>query len=316
VPSADIENHTFRERVLAVHGPSARVWLDDLPGVTERWRRYWALGPLRPYALSYNWVAAADRDDGTPCVLKLSPPGAQELVAEARWLELVGGCGAAALLDADPEDGALLLERVEPGQSLATIVPERDDDACDAIAAVALAVRRPGAAGVPTLTERVTDLTRHREAHPGDRDPLPGGIVAEAERIGAELLRTAPPDVLLHGDLHHDNVLWDGARGWLAIDPHGLVGDPAYELATLLYNPLRLGSSAAALVERRCHRLAVASGISEERIRDWGFVQAVLSAVWSLDEDPVPDRHVLAVGERLRDRRGPRLPIGTTSPDR
>jgi hypothetical protein len=157
VPSADTDDHTFRERVLAVHGLGALARLDDLPGVAERWRRYWALGPLRPYSLNYNWVAAADR--------------------------------------------------VEPGQPLATIVPERDDEACDAIATVAVAVRRPATAGLPALTDRVADLTRHRDAHPGDRDPLPPGVVAEAEHLGAELLHTAPPDVLLHGDLHHDNVL-------------------------------------------------------------------------------------------------------------
>ncbi|MGH3852369.1 MAG: hypothetical protein ACRDR6_02490 [Pseudonocardiaceae bacterium] len=60
MPSGD---YTFHKRVLAVHGLGARAWLDDLPRVAERWRRYWALGPLRPYSLSYNRVAAADRDD-------------------------------------------------------------------------------------------------------------------------------------------------------------------------------------------------------------------------------------------------------------
>jgi len=301
VPFGDTDDHAFHKRVLAVHRLGARAWLEDLPRFVERWRGYWALGPLRPYSLSYHWVAAADRDDGTSCVLKLAPPGTPELVFEARWLRRAGGCGAAALLDADTDNGALLLERVEPGWPLAMIVPERDDEACEVIATVAAAVRRPAAAGLPTLTERVTDLTRHRGAHPGDRDPLPLGMVTEAEHLGGELLRTAPPNMLLHGDLHHDNILWSGNRGWLAIDPHGLVGDPAYEFAPLLYNPLPLGPTAAVLARRRCRRLAVATGIPEERIRGWGFVQAVLSAVWSLDEDLIPDRHVLAVAERLRD---------------
>lgn len=158
---------------------------------------------------------------------------------------------------------------------------------------------------LPTLTDRVADLTRHRVLFCGDSDPLPVGIVAEAERIAADLLRTAPPDVLLHGDLHHDNVLWGGERGWLAIDPHGLVGDPAYEVAPLLYNPMPLGLTVTALAEHHCRRLAAATGIAEERIRAWGFVQAVLSAVWSLDEDPTPDRHVLALAERLHDSWSP-----------
>lgn len=143
MPSVDPDYLEFRERVLAVHGPAARGWLDDQPQVAERWRRHWRLGPPRLYELSYSWVAAADRDDGTPCVLKLAPPGAQEPVAEARWLERVGGCGAVALLDAVPVDGALLLEPIEPGELLAEVVPERDDEACDLIATVASAIRRP-----------------------------------------------------------------------------------------------------------------------------------------------------------------------------
>lgn len=303
MPSVEVDYHAFRERVLAVHGPAAGGWLDDLPRVVERWRRYWRLGPPRLYPLSYSWVAAVDRDDGAPCVLKLAPPGAREPVVEARWLQRVGGCGAVALLDAVPGDGALLLERIEPGEILAEIVPERDDEACDLIATVASAIRRPPDRdhGLPTLTDRVADLSRHRISYGSDLDPLPGGIVAEAERIAADLQRSAPPDTLLHGDLHHDNILWDQKRGWLAIDPHGLVGDPAYELAPLLYNPTPLGPGVTALAEHRCRRLAAATGIAEERIRGWGFVQAVLSAVWSLDEDPAPDRHVLAVAEQLRD---------------
>lgn len=294
------DDAAFRARVLAVHGPGARRWLDELPGIVDRWRRRWSLGPPRPYPRSYHWVAAVDRADGAPCVLKLAPPGAHEPVLEARWLTLAGGRGAVRLLDCAPGEGALLLERLEPGTSLVGLVPDRDERACEVLAAVAAAVRRPAdsADGLPTLADRVAKLRRYRQAC-GD-DVLPRGMVAAADRTAADLLRTAPPDVLLHGDLHHENVLWDRRRGWLAIDPHALIGDPAYELATLLYNPLSLGPDVADLAVPRCEGLARASGIEQERIRAWGFVQAVLSAVWSLDENPVPDAHVLAVAARLR----------------
>lgn len=297
--SASAPDATFRARVLAVYGPGAGNWLDELPAVVARWRAHWSLGPARPYPHSYHWVAAADRDDGARCVLKLAPPGAREPVVEARWLSRVGGRGAVRLLDCAPDEGALLLERIEPGSTLAEWLPDEDERACEVLADVAAAIRRPADAAdqLPTLADRVADLRRHLRTR---RDVLPVGLVAEAERTAAELLRTAPADVLLHADLHHDNVLWDGERGWLAIDPHGLVGDPAYEFAALLYNPLPLGPAVADLAPRRCVVLAAASGIELERIRRWGFVQAVLSAVWSLDEDPVPDAHVLAVADRLR----------------
>jgi streptomycin 6-kinase len=292
----------FRARVLAVHGPGARTWLDELAGIVDRWRRHWALGPPRPYPHSYHWVAAVDRADGTPCVLKLAPPGAREPVVEARWLTRVGGRGAVRLLDCAPGEGALLLERIEPGSSLAALVPGQDERACEVLAAVAAAIRRPAdpADALPALADRVGELSTYRQVR--GHDVLPAGMVAAAERTAVDLLRTAPTDVLLHADLHHENVLWDRDRGWLAIDPHGLVGDPAYELATLLYNPLSLGPDAADLAQGRCAHLARASGIEQERIRAWGFVQAVLSAVWSLDEDPVPDANVLAVAARLRVR--------------
>jgi streptomycin 6-kinase len=296
-PGADA---AFCARVLAVHGPGARTWLDELASIVDRWRRHWSLGPPRPYPHRYHWVAAVDRDDGAPCVLKLAPPGAREPVIEARWLTRVGGRGAVGLLDCVPGEGALLLERIEPGSPLAALVPDQDERACEVLAAVAAAIRRPAdsADKLPTLADRVAELGRYQRTRP--HDPLPAGMVAAAERTATDLLRTAPADVLLHADLHHDNVLWDRERGWLAIDPHGLVGDPAYEFAPLLYNPLPPVPAVADLALRRCVHLAAASGIALERIRGWGFVQAVLSAVWSLEEDPVPDAHVLAVAARLR----------------
>lgn len=303
---AGAQDPAFHARVIAVHGDLGRAWLDDLAAVVETQRLRWSLGPLSPYELSYHWVAAADRADGTRCVLKLSPPGAQEPVIEAQWLRRVNGQGAVRLIDSDPANGALLLERADPGAALATLVPEHDDEACDAIVAVAAAIRRPAQpAAVPMLAARVADLGAHRQAHRAGSDPLPAGLVAEAQHVATRLLATAPPAVLLHGDLHHDNILRSERRGWLAIDPHGLVGDPAYEFAAALYNPFSLGPLAASLASRRAHRMAEAACLPEERVRGWGFVQAVLSAVWSLDEDLTPDAHVLAVADALRASRRP-----------
>jgi streptomycin 6-kinase len=284
---------TFRARLTAVHGEDGTAWLDALPATIDRWRARWDLHALRSLPPSYGWVAAAERRDGTPCVLKLVPPGAETIESEAAWLALADGRGAARLLASAPDAGALLLERLQPGTPLAALVPDRDEEACAILAAVIAAL--PGPAALPTLAARTTELADHLA---GAADPLPGGVVALADRVARELLATAGPDVPLHGDLHHDNVLRDG-DAWRAIDPHGLRGDPAYEIAPLLYNPLPLGPAVATLAAGRCRRLAALTGLPEDRLRAWGFVQAVLSAVWSLDEDPEPDAHVLAVAEVL-----------------
>jgi streptomycin 6-kinase len=90
---------------------------------------------------------------------------------------------------------------------------------------------------------------------------------------------------LLHGDLHHYNVLSDRARGWCAIDPKGVVGELEFELGAALRNPIDRPDLFAKLdvVERRLDQFGLALGIDVSRARGWCFSQAVLSAIWSLE---------------------------------
>ena len=89
---------------------------------------------------------------------------------------------------------------------------------------------------------------------------------------------------LLHGDLHHYNVLSDRARGWCAIDPKGVVGELEYELGAALRNPIDRPDLFAKLdvVERRLDQFGLVLGIDTSRARGWCFAQAVLSAIWQL----------------------------------
>ena len=98
-----------------------------------------------------------------------------------------------------------------------------------------------------------------------------------------ELCAAAPATVALHGDLHHDNILRATRDDWLAIDPHGLAGDPGYEIGSLLFNPDPHNRDPAltALVPRRVEQLADELAMPVERVVAWGFVKAVLSDVWT-----------------------------------
>ena len=268
---------------------AGRGWLARLPALLAEVAAGWALELGEPYALTFNYVTRVTRADGTPAVLKLTPPGRETLPTEAATLRLAAGAGAVRLLAADLDRGALLLERAEPGEPL-TGLHRRDDDAATRVAAeVGLRLHRPvppaDAAGFPTVEEWARKAFGWLRASCGGPGPLPGDLVDGAERIHHELVASSAPPVLLHGDLHHDNVL-SAERGWLAVDPQGVLGEPAYEAAALLRNPPGFGGrpEAPELLARRVAILAEAYGVGPDRIRGWGIAHNVVSLVWSLHD--------------------------------
>jgi len=288
----------------AVHGARGQAWLAGYPALLRAVAARWDLAVGEPFAdLTFNMVLRVRRRDGTPAVLKLGPP-CRELDTEAAALALYDGRGAVRLLEADTGAGALLLERVEPGRTLAPLALGRRDDAATAIAAdVMLRLRPPVPAGAPfpTIADWFADLSDMR-AQPGGH-PLPPVLVEAAEATYAELAAKAAPAVVLHGDLHHGNVLDAGGGAWLAIDPKGVAGEPACEAGALLRNPvpgIERASDLARLTARRLDVLAERLGEDRRRIKGWAFAQAVLSACWALEEGPGADwRPWIAVAEVL-----------------
>jgi streptomycin 6-kinase len=220
--------------------------------------------------------------------LKLSFPQDREFRSEVEALRLFDGCGAARLLELDLDLGAMLLERLEPGTPLVAL--ENDEEATSIAAGVMRRLRRPTPENhvFPTVAYWASGLTRLlRNRFDGDTGPLPAALVEEAERLFAELLASSAEPALLHGDLHHLNILAAQREPWLAIDPKGVIGEPAYETAALLHNPwpeLLSMPQPGRILARRIDQLSEDLGFDRERIRGWGLAQAVLSAVWSLDD--------------------------------
>jgi streptomycin 6-kinase len=93
--------------------------------------------------------------------------------------------------------------------------------------------------------------------------------------------------MLLHDDLHRDNILAAQRESWLAIDPKGLIGEPAYETGALLRNPLPQLlelPQPGRILAWRVNQLAEELDFDRARVRGWGLAQAVLSAWWSVEE--------------------------------
>ncbi len=117
-----------------------------------------------------------------------------------------------------------------------------------------------------------------------------GGVCHQALDVIAVLLET-PRDVgVLHGDIHHGNILDFGLRGWLAIDPQGVIGERAYDFANLLRNPDADLALSPGRLERQLGWISQAAGLEPLRLLQWGLAHAALSASWSLQDgqDPEP----------------------------
>jgi streptomycin 6-kinase len=290
---------------VALHGDAGREWLEGLPALVEECAARWSLKVGPPFApLSYHYAAPADGPGGEALVLKLGVP-ARGLLCEIEALLAFGGRGAARLVDSDAGHGALLLERLEPGTPLSALCEEDDAAATSAAAAVMRKLRRPAPPRphvFPTAADWGRGFARCRARFGGGCGPIPQKLFGEAESLYAELLASSAAPALLHGDLHHDNLLAAAREPWLAIDPQGVVGEPAFEVGALLRNPLPrlLGwPNPVRATERRVALLSEELGLERGRVRGWGLAQAVLSLWWSIEDGGEPGDAGLALIEVL-----------------
>lgn len=288
-----LQPHYVRNMV-DLHGEAdGRAFLDRLPGIVRDCAERWGLRLDPPFPrLTYNWAAPGVDRDGRPVVLKVaySEPGRpeiDELHDEREALRLFGGHGAVALLASDPARGAMLIERAVPGHTLRAV----EDDA-QATTIVATLLRRlwrplPPDHPFPSLDDWFCGFARHRARYGGGPGPLPSALFDRAEAAFRDLLAEPAEHVLLHGDLHHDNILSGSRRAWLAIDPKGVVGPREFDVVAFTENPrpdlLDLPSPGDVL-RRRLYQFADELGFDAERLREWAIAQAVLSAVWSVED--------------------------------
>jgi len=271
------------EKVRLFQGGRGIRRLRALPRKLEALASRWKLEIGEPFDYeSLSYVAAAMRETGEKAVLKVELLRG-ELKSEIAALRFWNGGTAVRLLEADERMGALLLERLEPGDCLVG-VPE--DEACSIAASVMRGLWKPPPSrrGFPEVTGWCKGFGRLREFYGGGTGPFPALAVETAERLAQDLASERTGSMLLHGDLHHFNVLRAERLPWVAIDPKGVVGDPAFEVGPFLANEWQSSADPAALAARRLDAFASELGIERRRLRAWALVHAVLSAWWGVED--------------------------------
>ena len=138
-------------------------------------------------------------------------------------------------------------------------------------------------AHVPGVEQWVEGFDRYTMS--GDRR-IESALVADARDTFVDLMESQRAVRLLHGDLQHSNVLLDAERGWVAIDPKGVIGELEYELGAALRNPTERPQlfTDRATIGRRVDQLSADLHLDRQRIIAWAYAQAVLSAIWDIED--------------------------------
>lgn len=262
------------------------TWLAELPALTSHLIDEWSLvvDGVSTHGECALVVPVRTSDD-VPAVLKVGWPH-EEAEHEHLALRFWDGKGAARLLRADPHRSALLLERLHTRDL--TTVP--DVEACEVIADLYADLHRPASAEFRTLSSLCERWAPRLDAI-ASTARLPRRFVNRAARLAREFaVDPATDGTIIHTDLHYDNVLASDRGPWLAIDPKPLSGDPAYEVAPLLWNrwdEVATSSNVRAAIRRRFEAVVDAAGLDEERAKGWVVLRMTVNAMWEI-EDPSP----------------------------
>jgi streptomycin 6-kinase len=218
--------------------------------------------------------------DDVPAMLKIAVEAEEKRGAALMiWWD---GEGAARVLAHDDE--ALLLERASGEGSLVEMSRNgRDDEASRIICEVAATLHAPRDTPPPTL---IPLSQWFRELGPAAAKY--GGILRRADVTATELLAEARDVTVLHGDIHHDNILDAGPRGWVAVDPKGLAGERGFDFANIFCNPDPEIATAPGRLARQAHIVAGAANLERVRLLRWILAYAGLSAAWSINDGDDP----------------------------
>ncbi|HZU13407.1 MAG TPA: aminoglycoside phosphotransferase family protein [Chloroflexota bacterium] len=279
----------------AASDPAGRGWIEQIPSLIEELSRRWNLDIGKaPLGQGYHAVVLPARRGNDELALKLEWPQART-GGEVRALTAWDGHGTVRLYEADTALGALLLERLDSARTLHSL------PLGGAAVQAGRLLRRlmmPAPAGFPHVRAIAADMASSLDARQSALgNPIPRSWLDAARKLAEDLARDAGETLLIHADLHYDNVLAGRGGEWVAIDPRPVAGEPEYAVPELMWTRIdEIGDD-----EGVRHLLASVvrhAGLDGERARAWTIVRCVDYCLWGLEhgltQDPPRCLRILA----------------------
>ncbi|OAI48533.1 hypothetical protein AYO45_00940 [Gammaproteobacteria bacterium SCGC AG-212-F23] len=285
------------ENITNTFGAKGEQWIADLPDIIDKLTTHWQLTHLNPVNnMSFHFVAKATLNNNQAAVLKI---GCDEKSVKDEMLALqyFNGTASVKLIDYHEKYYALLLHQAIPGITLKSFYPEKLEYVIECY---------------------VNTMQKLHEKHLPSRHPfrhisdwlksidkvtsklIPAHLLEKAIATKNKLLATSSKQVLLHGDLHHDNLLQDG-NTWVTIDPKGIVGEPEFEIAAfdfMYINELANNPDTKQIFAKRIKMLAHQANLDASRIKAWVFVRLILMAAWCIEDNHDP-KWVIKLAEAI-----------------
>lgn len=268
----------FKQTIASVHGEKGEAWLYELPAIITQCEQSMNLKIGEPYKLTYHYVAPAVKQNGEEVVVKMGLPHHKDLKAESAALMKLGQSGGMVKLISEHIDqGILILEKLNPGTSLSEM--KCDKTAVSIAASIMRKIWVPfsNQSTFPHLSDWMNGLKNSEQHVISER------VLQKAKLLFERLVNTISQPILLHGDLHQDNIL-KSENGWMAIDPKGVIGEAEYEVTSFCKNYLFDKNNPLDVLEKRIDFFEKELSLNRERMINWGFCQSVLSACWCLED--------------------------------
>lgn len=269
----------LKKNIIKIYGDKGKQWLDSLPEITAKIANEHNLSGLTPVNnMTFNYVATGYQNNN-PVILKIGM-NSKALTKESSCLKAFEKHATAEVIAHD--NNMIIMQRAVPGSTLKDHFPDNDIDATKILCT---SIKELHKASIPeshnffSLSELFKTLDQKLD--------IPDEILAKAKHLRDDLLKSTTKEVLLHGDLHHDNILKNGDN-WLVIDPKGFIGDPAFEPAAYLCNPipeLLQENQPREIIENRINICSAELEIDSRRIADWLYAKSVLCWAWSLEDN-------------------------------
>ncbi|OLS35058.1 hypothetical protein BTR22_16715 [Alkalihalophilus pseudofirmus] len=275
-------------------------WLKNLPFLIKEIETKFNVKMGQPYELSINYVAPARTFEGEEVVVKICLPGLG-FESELAALENLKGGGIVQVLGSDAKLGVMILQKVSPGDTLASC--ESEKEACLIAANVykelkGSIVKEENNLSLSTAKNREESLQKMIEEHPEGFGPLSRDMLDEALKVFTYLNDSTKKRYVLHGDFHHYNIL-KGEKGWKAIDPKGLVGEREYDLIQFMLNVLPEAGIEEVLMQR-ITLFTEQLNLDRRRLLLYGYAHSVLATAWTVDEEGGYNKHFFQTIESFR----------------